>query len=558
VESQCRPNKTNPTRRRGGRTRNHKPLKRMQPGRSRRPPRLPRHVKPPPAPRRRRCNVGVEVGESRRCRAFYDPAGPFTSSQAQAGIMIRRNINCLLLAWVAACFGLAGPASGQQNRQAGRQGQGGVELPQGMTRYETRYYVVYSDLEPEDVKDVALRMTKMAEEYYERTKTFSGVIRQKFPFYLFKDAEDYYAAGAPVGSAGVFMVRGHDARLMAIAGERGGGSSAHVVQHEGFHQFAHAVIGGDIPTWVNEGLAEYFGESVFTGDGFVTGVIPPNRMKRVQEKIRGKQFRSIKDMMLLSHAQWNSGLSTNNYDQAWSMVHFLAHGDNGAYQKAFSNFMNDIGRRKPWQDAWQANFGPADGFEKKWADWWLALPPNPTSDLYARATVATLTSYLGRLAAQKQTFTELDAFVRAAEAGEVKLPLNDDWLPPGLLQDAIAWLGRDKNVEFALENEPAPAPADPKAGKTARPTRDVKVVKPPRVVATLPDKTRIVGTYHPKAATGRVTVEVDDFVTVLEKAKKLLADQKKDQARALLQDALKRVPRSPLAEEARKLLLQAK
>ena len=474
--------------------------------------------------------------------------------------MTRRNISCLLLAWALACFGPAHPASAQQNRQPNRQGQGGVNLPQTMKRYETRYYVVYSDLDPEDVKDVALRMTRMAEEYYERTKTFSGKIRQKFPFYLFKDAEDYYAAGAPVGSAGVFMVRGHEARLMAIAGERGGGSSAHVVQHEGFHQFAHAVIGGDIPMWVNEGLAEYFGESVFTGDGFVTGVVPPGRMKRVQEKIKGKQFKSVKNMMLLTNRDWNAGLSINNYDQAWSMVHFLAHGDNGAYQKPFTQFMNDIGRRKPWQDAWQANFGSADGFEKKWADWWLSRPPNPTADLYARATVATLTSYLGRLAAQKQTFGDLAAFVRAAEAGEVKLPLNDDWLPPGLLQDAIAWLGRDKNVEFAIESEAAatPAPADAKAAKPAKSAREAKVIKPPRVVATLPDKTRLVGSYNPKAATGRVTVEVDDLVTVLEKAKGLIADQKKDQARVLLQDALKRVPRSPLAEDAKKLLLQAK
>ena len=29
------------------------------------------------------------------------------------------------------------------------------------------------------------------------------------------------------------------------------------------------LIGGNIPIWVNEGMAEYFGEGLFTGDGFV-------------------------------------------------------------------------------------------------------------------------------------------------------------------------------------------------------------------------------------------------------------------------------------------------
>ena len=52
---------------------------------------------------------------------------------------------------------------------------------------------------------------------------------------------------------------------MAFAGEHITAYTWHTVQHEGFHQFAHAVIGGDIPTWLNEGLAEYFGEALFTG-----------------------------------------------------------------------------------------------------------------------------------------------------------------------------------------------------------------------------------------------------------------------------------------------------
>ena len=56
----------------------------------------------------------------------------------------------------------------------------------------------------------------------------------------------------------------------------------HTVQHEGFHQFAHVVIRGDLPIWVNEGLAEYFGEAVFTGDGFVSGVIPPTAMTGIR------------------------------------------------------------------------------------------------------------------------------------------------------------------------------------------------------------------------------------------------------------------------------------
>src|SRR6267154_384999 len=73
-----------------------------------------------------------------------------------------------------------------------------------------------------------------------------------------------------------------------------------IVQHEGFHQFVYFVVGGDVPTWVNEGLAEYFGEGIFTGDGMVTGIIPMRRLKRVKAEIAENKFISTKEMMLMT------------------------------------------------------------------------------------------------------------------------------------------------------------------------------------------------------------------------------------------------------------------
>ena len=165
--------------------------------------------------------------------------------------------------------------------------------------YDTRYYTIYTDIAPEDEKEAAIRMTRMAEEYHERTKSFSGVIRTRFPFYLFKSPTDYYAAGGMPGSAGVFMYDQHGGKLMAVAGKKTSQDTWHVVQHEGFHQFAHAVIGGTMPIWLDEGLAEYFGESIFTGDGFVTGVIPPWRLSRLKTEIADKKLMALNDMMVL-------------------------------------------------------------------------------------------------------------------------------------------------------------------------------------------------------------------------------------------------------------------
>src|SRR5438067_7157035 len=188
--------------------------------------------------------------------------------------------------------------------------------------YEGRYYVIHTEFTGDELREADLRMGKMAEEYHNRTKDFAGTIDHKFPFFLYSNMDDYYAAGGIRGSAGVFDSASET--LMAIVDEKTRASIWHIVQHEGFHQFARAVIGGELPIWVNEGMAEYFGEAVFTGDGFVSGVIPQERLERVREEIRGKQFASVKQMMLMKHAEWNRDLQAKNYDQAWSMVPFLA------------------------------------------------------------------------------------------------------------------------------------------------------------------------------------------------------------------------------------------
>ena len=413
-----------------------------------------------------------------------------------------------------------------------RAGQAKDDAPAGLKKYETKYYLVYTDLQEDDARETGIRMTRMAEEYYERTKDFSGKINRKFPFYLFKDAEDYYAAGAIPGSAGVFM----GDKLMAIAVDNEGGGTWHVVQHEGFHQFAHAVIGGERPTWVNEGLAEYFGESVWTGDGFVTGVIDPRRLKRVKEGVEAKRYKSIPVMMQMTLRTWNSGLSVHNYDQAWSMTQFLAHGENGRYQKAFAKFMNLLGKGQNPDKSWQDSFGDANGFQQRWETWVTGLPESPTSDLYARARIATLTSYLARAFAQKQAFDTLEEFMTAAAAGELKAS-QEDWLPPSLLRRTLAM-----RVNVIAKEE-----LDPKSGKT------------PRLVYTLDDGRKLVGNFTLKGTkVGTVWVDEDDTDRVIAEARKLIDDGKKDAARDMLQACLRKNPKSTRAEEMRAMVLEAK
>lgn len=340
-------------------------------------------------------------------------------------------------------------------------------VPPGMKRLDGAFHSLFYDISDEEAAEVIVRMEAMVREYSSRTSAFSGKINGRLPFLLFRRDVDYIDAGGIEGSAGLFDGQ----RLMAVAGRKLTNATWHTIQHEGFHQFARSVIGGQLPPWVNEGLAEYFGEGVYCGDGFVTGAIPGYRLKRIKQSIEEKQFLPMSEFMRMSQEQWNGRLTEQNYDQAWSIVQFLAHGDNGKYQNAFNGFMIELGRGGLWQPAWDKAFGRGDGFEQAWQAWWMKQTDNPTLDIYATIAARMLANYSSRATSQKQAFENIEALHAAVRRGGVKTHPADA-LPPGLANDCADLVANltQVGVHFAFDW--------PKKGPAQFPTA---------IVATLPD-----------------------------------------------------------------------
>lgn len=357
-----------------------------------------------------------------------------------------------------------------------------LKLPQ----YPTRYYTVYTDLPADHAREAAVRMTAMAEEYQRRTADFAGGrVTSRMPFFLHADRSAYLANGGVDGSAGYF----DGAKLVAFAGDAGRPDlrTWNTVQHEGFHQFAHATMGQAMPAWVDEGLAEYFGEAVFTGDGYVSGVVPGWRAKRIKTRIEQGAFASTKELRSWTLAEWNARLDALNYDHAWSMVQFLAHADGGRYRRAFAAYLNDVAAGRPRDRAWQQHFGADEGFEQAWRAWWLGLPADPTERLYVRAWTEMLTSHLARAASQKQAFSDFDEFLAAVGSGAVRHH-PEDWLPPSLAETAVDRARAESErigVKWSLVTQ----------GKL------------PTVTCTFPDGSRIVGRFTLAGGrVGKVTV----------------------------------------------------
>ncbi len=323
-------------------------------------------------------------------------------------------------------------------------------LPEGMKRIESRSYLIIHDLTDAEAAEAAMRMDAMADEYARRTRDFAGRVQGRLPFILFRHENDYHTAGGMEGSGGVFDPNRRV--LMAIAGKKLNNRTWSTIQHEGFHQYAFQTMSQDLPAWLNEGLAEYFGEGVFCGDAFVTGGIPTFRVKRLREGFEAKSFMPIDDMLALPYAEWNGNLKVQNYDQAWSMVQFLAHADNGRYQPVFNDYIRKLSQRRPPKMAWDETFGSTDGFERQWQTWWQTLGDSPTPAVYAEAAVRLLGGFAARATSQKQAFATTDDLLAAIKKREIKTFPADAW-PTSLNDDCVGLVtGLTKGgVTFALE-----------------------------------------------------------------------------------------------------------
>ncbi len=333
------------------------------------------------------------------------------------------------------------------------------------------FYVFHTDESRSILQQIWLRMNFVAAAYQRKLHAiFGGDVTQKLPFFIYRREGEYYRGGCMPGSAGVFLVDGRGQRLMAIGGTHIDHQMWHIIQHEGFHQFTFAFLHRFLPPWANEGLAEYFGEGLFTGNSFVTGWIPPYRLARLKAEIRGHKLLSIHAMRVMSYRHWNDVLMGVNYDQAWSMIYFLAWADHHKYARPFTTYLKLFRDGIPAEQAWERVFGRDDAaFEKRWRKYWLDLPRNPTAVLYAKVQTQTLENFLSRAALGRQIFTSARQFFRTAASGKLRgfaIP-NRLWLPPSLLKSA---LGHAESIgRWKLTG------------------------KAPELICTMPDGTRVIG-----------------------------------------------------------------
>jgi tetratricopeptide (TPR) repeat protein len=125
-----------------------------------------------------------------------------------------------------------------------------------------------------------------------------------------------------------FFQPGADTDYIVLSNKLDGESTERVAFHEYTHFLIHNVY-GQVPAWLNEGLAEYFERFVIDESGkSILGQPNPTHLKTLQNNslIPFKHFLNIDYSVLNEPSSEKVKLF---YAQSWGLVHFLMHGNGG-------------------------------------------------------------------------------------------------------------------------------------------------------------------------------------------------------------------------------------
>ncbi|MEM1444518.1 MAG: DUF1570 domain-containing protein [Planctomycetota bacterium] len=247
--------------------------------------------------------------------------------------------------------------------------------------FASHHYHIHTDLTRAETVPFGRHMDAVYEAYVRRFAAFTPKRPEPMPLYLFRTEAEYHGFLLDMGiearhSGGMFFVN-HRRRGLATFIEGQSLSEVYaVLQHEGFHQFAWKYLGADLPTWVNEGLAQYFEDAPLVNGRLVVGNTDRARLARVRAALRSGETLPLGTLFALSEEAWADAVHHDEshsgllYAQSWSAVYFLIHGEDGRYRSAFQQFLHRVNEGVPGDRAFADAFGRnPQSLQRRWASY---------------------------------------------------------------------------------------------------------------------------------------------------------------------------------------------
>jgi len=342
----------------------------------------------------------------------------------------------------------------------------------------TEHFSIYSQMSDETTYDFAVRIECLYDYYADR------FVAEHFPInfpklaFLFGSKADYIAAGGHPTMPGLFM-GGHEdevgARFMMQTSDANFGAismvSCPLMYHELFHQFVAVEISqaGNVnrqwPTWLDEGHGSLFFNLMWTGDGWVDGVMTVSYLHSAV--MESPNFVPLEQLLTIDGAGWHRLVDEGKvwacYMQSMSLLHYLYYGEDGTHRPLIEAYVHECSTNVNGEEAKDLADDIID-LEDDFLAWFRAnmiLPedmwvadaegnPQPTPNVrvtgakYYEAMTAMATSYLARAHARGQRFDSAEDFWAKTAAEQLRLPALGEvqWLPDTLRQEMLWWRQR--------------------------------------------------------------------------------------------------------------------
>lgn len=273
----------------------------------------------------------------------------------------------------------------------------GLADAQELQKFLSKSYLIHTNMSRDEVRAFGKHMDTVYAQYEDRFRDFHPRGSSQMPLYLLRTEDEYLSFMQTQNidaknTGGMFFYSPESQGLATWVQGRSRSQTFQVLQHEGFHQFAFNHLGRELPTWINEGLAQYFEDAIIVGDKMTTGLANERRVSQVRHALTTDTGIDFEVLVEISSEEWAETLRTKPYRasllyaQSWSIVFYLIHGENEKYQPAFARYLQKVSTGRDSKSAMQEAFGTDDltPLANKWRGFAVEQEPDPINTAASR------------------------------------------------------------------------------------------------------------------------------------------------------------------------------
>jgi hypothetical protein len=327
---------------------------------------------------------------------------------------------------------------------------------------ESEHYLFKTDVPRDQAREAFIRLDRAFESYAYDLRGRGQPVDRRLNAAFFAKREDMLAYTKDPRIAAMFVWQGEN-QAIVFAMSPDMSTVWGNLQHEAFHQYVRYSV-GELPQWLDEGIAEYYEAGIFTGDGYELGGVDPRELADAQALARLNSFVPYNQFVAVNTKQWIGAMNHRWYVQAWSMVYFLMHANNGEYKPKLESFMARVAKATERErasedfgrDMWRAEFGnDFTQWEGAWKRWLAGMKDTVNVAAQRRANVRTILSLADRARIANARFTSFAELTVLAAGNRLSLPQDQvNWLPPQVLKDALVKM--DRRAAWTLTTEDRP------------------------------------------------------------------------------------------------------